>query len=366
MRTAYTEVGFITENEQLLGFSMGFDFCAQHERGQPWLKSQLGLPEVQYQDGLKTRTATKVPTHLRLVTYEHRPQDKRFKKSMPAAILSVARYLDDDLPVEELISRLSLDFPFEFTDKRWYKPDTHDVVSSWSENDGFAIHVRGQKNVERLQELKAAFDRCDITFGQGGGMSFIRTAPALVIASRMPAEKVESIQQADTAYRNLQEAARATGIYERLAAAGIKYFALSPSWYAGEGSDLLFFLNPYNQKDFDGGWFTVDELDAWIEGKGPVVDGKTATEALREIETDFEYHLLVGLKPTGIGLRVGTQAVWLDKDKRQVGLRILPAKGSEDKLPRGVYSLEQLMPYVQAGKEECARQKSEKKSETVA
>lgn len=359
MRTAYTEVGFLFDNEQLMGFSMGFDFCAQHENGQPWLVEQLGLPNVEHQDGLKTRTATQVPAKLRLFHFEHRARDKRFKKSMPAALLCLSRYTDDDIPAVELARQLSLSFPFEFSDKTWYKPDVHDVVSSWSEREGFGILVRGQKNVERLQELKEAFERCDIAFGKGGALGFLRAAPALVIASRVPPEQAAKIAENDRAHRVLQEAAHATGIYERLKSAGLGYYALSPAWYSEEGSELLFYLNPQNQRMYDGGWFTLDELNDWIAGKGPVVEGLEADKALKEQQSDFHYHLISGLEAQGLHLRVGAQAVWLDKERRQVGLRLLPHKGSEDVLPRGVYSLEQLMPYVEAGQATQSRPKAQ-------
>jgi hypothetical protein len=53
------------------------------------------------------------------------------------------------------------------------------------------------------------------------------------------------------------------------------YFALSPRWAFDNEKDktkhpVMFWLNPQNQKDNNFGWYTVEELDQWINGEGPV------------------------------------------------------------------------------------------------
>jgi hypothetical protein len=61
-----------------------------------------------------------------------------------------------------------------------------------------------------------------------------------------------------------------------------KWFALSPKWSGeikstvnGEINtqfDVIFWLNPMDQHTNNAGWWTVEQLMQWGEGKGPVVE----------------------------------------------------------------------------------------------
>lgn len=93
----------------------------------------------------------------------------------------------------------------------------------------------------------------------------------------------------DTERNRLQAAADATGIVQRIEAANracgrrfppFRWHALSPDWAAGfrvDGKgfetdcDVVFFLNPAQQDRNNFGWFSVEELDLWLSGLGPIV-----------------------------------------------------------------------------------------------
>jgi hypothetical protein len=39
----------------------------------------------------------------------------------------------------------------------------------------------------------------------------------------------------------------------------------------------MYFLNPMRQQENNFGWFTVEELEQWMEGKGPIPGKKKAS-----------------------------------------------------------------------------------------
>jgi hypothetical protein len=102
----------------------------------------------------------------------------------------------------------------------------------------------------------------------------------IVIASRLPASVQNEMREVDLDAFNLKEAAEKTGIKNRLKAAGLGFYALSPHWREGFLKDretkhnVVFFLNPFDQHKYESGWVTVEELDEWIAGKGRIIKSK--------------------------------------------------------------------------------------------
>ncbi len=64
------------------------------------------------------------------------------------------------------------------------------------------------------------------------------------------------------------------------------YYALQPMWASKIKSTkdgeiktqypVVFFLNPINQNECNFGWFTVEQLLDWIDGKGPIPKDQAA------------------------------------------------------------------------------------------
>lgn len=55
------------------------------------------------------------------------------------------------------------------------------------------------------------------------------------------------------------------------------YYALSPSWNFNKKDfvtkyNVIYWLNPQNQQDISFGWFTVEDLEDWIQGKGKILN----------------------------------------------------------------------------------------------
>ena len=78
-------------------------------------------------------------------------------------------------------------------------------------------------------------------------------------------------EQADKDVLELYSKAIETGIYEKLEAAGKRFFALSPKILK---DGLRFWLNPYDQHIYNSGWYSVKDLEEWIDNKGKIIKHK--------------------------------------------------------------------------------------------
>lgn len=348
MRRAYTDKGWLESEGTVFGFSLGYDFCAEHEFGATFIKRAFGIADSAFPLGVEDRTATRVPESLVLRTYTHKPKDRRYKAQVAAAVLVCCDpwRRAAGMTVAELVSEFQVSFYTEITDKR-YKPADHDIEVAWSGRSGFAIHVRGDENVAKLTELHAAMLECAISVADASITGFKRKALALVLNERLPQETLDAVRAQDQAHLRLHQAAEATGIAALLSAAGRGWYALSPAWRTCEGSELLFFLNPHEQSRYGSGWFTVGELKEWAEGRGPVVDQHSAEAALKAVDVDWHIHLSRGLRDAGTTLRVFPKPVWLDEAKTELGIRLLVSEDAT--LKDGTYPWAEMLPYVRVG-----------------
>ena len=106
----------------------------------------------------------------------------------------------------------------------------------------------------------------------------------IVIASQIPADGEEMLRSTQVDVFNLKKSAAATGISDRLKEAECRYYALSPKWKKDfnvvvrddederlkTAHDIVFWLNPMEQQQNNSGWYTVEQLDEWIKGTGPI------------------------------------------------------------------------------------------------
>lgn len=368
MRQAFHDVGWLMQpgEARMYGFSLGYDFCAEHEFGARYIKDALGIVQADFPLGVEDRTMTQVPETLFFGEYELRSKDKRVKKTMPAALLYLA-HIYGEMPesIPERANRLDASFTADVRDK-WYEPERHDIVSAWTDRSGFAIHVRGEENVARLRELHEAFQRKAMSVADASGMGFIRKALSLVIVDRLPEEVKQAVRERDLAHKRLHDAFEATGIKKRLADAGKRWYALSPRWRNNEeGSELIAFLNPCQQDKYDSGWFTIDELDAWAHERGPVADGRAVRTALEALDRDWAYHLVAGLQAAGVGLS-DYACVWTDDARTEPGVRLRVASDSSPALTSGTYPISALMTYVERGRVLHAEDRAQRARRDIA
>lgn len=278
MRRATHDVQWIKdENGQLLGLSLGYDFCAEHEFGVKRMKQDLGISGG---EGIEGRTMTQQPRLASYFEYERTRKKKRGTRKAPpkdpAAVFIVGGYCGDHSAERTMAERISyvcrdgLDFYAEEHDN-WYDPNRDQLAVAWDEN-GFAIHVRGKENIENLTQLREHMANMDMALADPSGMGWVdRAGLALVIASRVDPKARAEILAQDRAHKKLMDAAEATGIEEELKAAGKRYYALSPAWKDSSETELTFYLNPSEQQKYNYGWYNLEQLRQWARDEGPIL-----------------------------------------------------------------------------------------------
>lgn len=285
MRRALQDNGFITADgitgqngpvgSNVIGINLGYDYCAEHEWGIQNLCKAFGIPggPARRRDisslvqndlvGADTRTVTRVPTN-----------GLNFFKDLNgyAYLLfnpSFGWWKVGNLTAERFDQMLDA-----------YKNE--ELVTAW-DRVSFGIRVKNDSpdsGAAMLGQIYEAFTKRDVMIFLGGRHNpFANNGLVLAIRSRMPAKALNQMKEADEDYLNLTEAAEKTGIKENLKAAGRRYFALSPRWVFGIKSrdgaiktahPVIFWLNPMEQDRNNCGWFTVEQLLEWIDGKGPI------------------------------------------------------------------------------------------------
>lgn len=261
----------VDDNSQFCGLALGHDFCAEHEWGAPVIKDMLGIATANPEPGLAGRLMTQVPPTLKMDTYTARSADRRIKRTMPAALLYCPPYVGGwaAMTTQELIRAWDVAFYTDFAKDKWHKPED-DLVCAWSSEGGFAVHARGEENVARLHALYAAFQAKDIAMADGSINGFIRKPRCFVVASTVSVERRAALLEADLDHRRMLQMAQDTGIEAYLREHGKRWHALAPRWADESKSAVVFWLNPMEQKKYNFGWFTVEQLREWAHDKGPV------------------------------------------------------------------------------------------------
>lgn len=228
----------------IIGISMAADYCAEHEWGIKALKRKLGL--VEKPESFADNCLTK-PFTLRTEDAGNFPM---------FITTSHSEYTD--------VTRLGT----------YWNSEGLDFTSAWDERDFFAKAV-SEDGKAALTALVEAFERGDIAVFLGGGGVFQNAGLVVAINSLIPQELKDGYDAVCEDRRKIAAAAEATGIAQRIKDAGLRYYALSPKWTFESMQErtthpVVFWLNPCDQHLYNSNWVTVEDLDAWIAGSGPI------------------------------------------------------------------------------------------------
>lgn len=162
------------------------------------------------------------------------------------------------------------------------QPYTEDRRARWDEA-GFQITTTDPELGDFLQQIHAGLlgkpDSHPVTvwIGGSGNNPFGRGGLCLGLPHLIDQEGKDTMVEEEQRIANLHWMAKDTGIPALIPSN--KYHALSPSktLKSRVGNipietkhPVMFFLNPREQKDNNYGWFTVEELEAWTRGEGPI------------------------------------------------------------------------------------------------
>ena len=279
MRRATTDKKIIVKasDGQVIGINLGWDFIAEHEWGINTINRAFGIPGKPERRllsgdlvGADVRTVTNVPAEFALF-------EAGYAYSYLLFDVSIGCMKDGELTVERLNKMLEA-----------YKGD-EELTTAWC-RDSFGIRMKNNglgfinSGTSVLAQIYDAFANCDSMIFLGGddrNNVFARRGLTLAIRSRVTEEDLLQMREADKDYLDLVEAVEKTGIENKLAAAGKRYHRLLPSWTSDTSikpngkllkttHPIFFWLNPVGQDRNSFGWYTVEQLLEWIDGKGPI------------------------------------------------------------------------------------------------
>lgn len=260
--------GWMEHEGKLIAVNLGADFCAEHEWGIKGLKQALGVNDNPDTLGVERFRITRLnPAGLQFVE-----QGKN-----EAALILV-----EPSQFKWLLGK-KLDEMFN-GEARIYKED--DFATAWCE-DSFCIHVKKAENLAKLRRIYDSIRNRDAAMWLGGGHVFQNAGLVIGIISEIPQNLKQEMYDAHVDAKKLKDASDATGIVAKInkfnednrnSQVGIYppcgYYALSPSWNnnASTNYPVIYWLNPMDQQKNKYGWYTVEQLEQWMEGKGPVVE----------------------------------------------------------------------------------------------
>lgn len=265
MRRAHDGKFLRNEHGRLIGVSLGADFVAEHEWGIAKLLEEFGVPRLSSTDiskvGVERRKITIVPEKVHLVS------KTRLGKLIWILVYSPGYYGETITEQHILTWQLS-----------W--SDNNVFATAWDRRS-FAVLSDREKPMKQLYEAIMKKDAC---IGLFGGGVFNNAGLSIFIASALPQEVNDQWEKSDKDACSLHLTARETGIVERIDTLNNKhdsfidkpcgYYSLRPAWIDKDMTSkykVMFWLNPWNQDKNQYGWYTVEELEQWMEGKGPIV-----------------------------------------------------------------------------------------------
>jgi len=244
----------LNENGKLFCCHMPADYCAEHEWGINNLESMLGITKYKKTEGPLDITRFQMTNSKDAEDFLH------FQEEGNDVFLSVNLYKPNFNPEDwspPSIARETLDESVLLCK----------VSGKWDEK-GFALYVEEPEAIDCLKQLRQAILDNDFAVMIGRGGPFKNGGLNLMIVSQTPEQVKQTIQSSLESNYELNQAAEATGIYNKISSK--QYYALSPSWIDSNKTEVHFWLNPTDQRNNNYGWFTVEELELWTQGRGPI------------------------------------------------------------------------------------------------
>ncbi len=257
-----------------LGVNLGADYCAEHEWGIEGLYQAFGVKNEIGVYGLKRRKISKVPESLVWVKLIDGRQGLAYRNYWYAETPKIevsqaaAQCLIGD---NEIMAYDIFDRP-----TRKMKVNPVQLACAWSEDD-FACLSSDSTDIKYLREIFDAFAKKNIVLTFAASLpAFDNPGLIIAIADRLPKEVTGMWKQADVTAHALRKAVDATGIEKLLKEKGRRYFALSPKLQS-DGS-ISYWLNPMEQDRNNFGWYRLEDLKDWAEGKGNIPMSKAQLE----------------------------------------------------------------------------------------
>lgn len=269
MRTSYDGFWLETEDDskQVFGICLGSDHVAEHEWGIKGIRSVF--PE--------TTPAQKGPEARKQIHFD--PDQWVFlvsRDKTKAILVFESGYYKRPTTFKEASTKwLDLREP--------YKGSKNPFGAAWA-GDCFGIFAVTREDVQHLQALYEAAQACQLCVWLTASQPFKNGGLCVADLRKFPEQARQMMVEADThkeEFDNLvAHVEEVTNISARLKAAGLSWYALSPSTTILDKTEttypLIYFLNPakykgLTQKDLAFGWFTIEQFEQFLAGDETVL-----------------------------------------------------------------------------------------------
>lgn len=248
MRRTTSDKDWIEENETFVGVNLGFDFCAEHEWGIKTLKRKLGIVGTSDSKnfGLKGRLIKNAEC-LRLEKFGNRTILTSYEDG------GYKRHVED-----------------------YFMKNGTELQAVWDE-EAFAVQTLSEDEGKRLQEIHDEAKKGNVALFLGGRSLLGNSGLVLVIVDRVSEEAKKIAYETDEESHRLKEEDEKIGLQAYLGSKDKRFYACSPQFHNGHRDSetkypLVYWLNPMEQQEHNYGWFTVEELRAWADGKPNPID----------------------------------------------------------------------------------------------
>lgn len=272
MRRGHDNNWLEDDNKQMVAINLGADFTAEHEWGIKDLYQTLGVKNDEKVMGIE-RYRVCNPKMDNIVVIEENKNN--------AALICLQYQFDMKYLVGQTLDKM---FHGELN------IGDGELATAW-DGKTFGIRVKRPVNIKRIKRLYDAIKNKEAAVWLGGGGGVFQNAGLCVgIINAIPEQMKEQMKTAHVDRKNLEDASAATGIKQKIDALNeayqkknpgypyhipCGYFALSPSWmHKDQQSDhpVIYWLNPREQQKNHHGWYTVEELEQWMKGEGPIIE----------------------------------------------------------------------------------------------
>lgn len=251
MKHSTQDCGLIhDEVGKFVGVNLGWDFTAEHEWGTKEIQAMLGIKGEGY--GPERHIVT------------------RFQS-----------FSSKEIKLDRKMWYVIACYRSENADR--FLPQWGDGVrAAWAGHAGFVFAVQSKETHDRMLDAITAGDVLvtNACLFASEGNAFSGSGLKIVIRSAMPQKWVEKWADFDKDYEKMLGVAASTGIETKLRAAGKQWFSLRPSWKTIKSTrrgefksehEVMFWLNPMDQQNNEAGWYSVEDLEAWIKNEGPIL-----------------------------------------------------------------------------------------------
>lgn len=308
MRVATNNYGVVWTDDaipSISAISLGYDFTAEHEWGVEGLKQLLGVPAFNVEDFLcKEAKRKNLGVAARRITSSDHVYTGSFDSDGKTYYYFYVAYLCNPENISDIVKQ-SFSSCFDSMIEK------AGVATAWSGED--LCFVTTDERIPNY--FYDAIKKNNLFIGQMAGYPFGGKTLTLALISETDEELKEAMVESDLNSIELLKRDKKTGIKERLGQkheqwlkdypgawkSPWSFIALSPQVKEG---DIIYWLNPENQRLLDAGWYTVEELQEWANS----VPGKVVSEACwpklnwicrhRRFSTlEFQYKYFFDIKP---------------------------------------------------------------------